>query len=62
MAKCWKCAKRANRRHSCFYCGRGPMCLNCVCPCRTPIEKRAIVNETLRRLDDRTQPGAAQQE
>ena len=53
MATCQICFKRANRRHACFYCGRQPVCLKCVCPCRSEREKRLIVAGVLRALDDR---------
>ena len=56
MAQCRRCGKRANRRIGCAYCGRGPLCLKCVCPCRTPEEKRAIIADVLRQLD--AAPGA----
>ena len=51
MAICIQCRKRANRRHACFYCGRGPICLRCVCPCRTTEEKQAAVAAVLEYLD-----------
>ncbi len=35
MAECIQCGGRANKRHSCAWCGKQPMCLQCHCECRT---------------------------
>ena len=43
MARCIQCGKRANRQHRCFWCGRGPKCLRCVCPCRQWENVEAVV-------------------
>lgn len=51
MATCINCGKRANKRFSCFYCGRRPMCIKCICPCRSTLEKEVIVAGILRKLD-----------
>lgn len=37
MASCYRCSKRCAGRIRCFYCGRGPMCLKCVCICLRPM-------------------------
>jgi len=34
MAECIQCGGRANKRHSCAWCGKMPLCLQCRCECR----------------------------
>lgn len=31
MAKCYQCRKRTDARYGCPFCGRKPLCFNCVC-------------------------------
>lgn len=45
MAKCVQCFKRANSRHHCAWCGAGPKCLNCKCPCRKWEDPETVVRK-----------------
>ena len=31
MAKCLQCGKRTDLRNACPFCGRRPLCFDCVC-------------------------------
>lgn len=54
MADCVLCAKHCDRKSSCPFCGRKPMCVRCTCPCHE--QRRAALahaEEELRKASDR---------
>ena len=53
MALCIRCGKRANRRHACLWCGRGPVCLRCKCDCRRWEDPEVVVQRIGRLLKQR---------